>query len=110
MIAPREDDTGVVASISSHTTTESQTSTRELVVQAARFGSSARLKLRDRDNGLTHHIMELAMTELPPGPFPGSAPNVLMIGDSISNRQGAQILQQSPVSYTHLTLPTICSV
>lgn len=95
MIAPREDDTGVVASISSHTTTESQTSTRELVVQAARFGSSARLKLRDRNNGLTHHIMDLAMTELPAGPFPGSAPNVLMIGDSISNRQGAQFLQQS---------------
>lgn len=92
MIAPREDDAGVVASIFSYTTAESITSTRELVVQAARFGPTARLKLRERDNALTHHVMELSMTELPPGPFPATAPNVLVIGDSICNRQGAYYL------------------
>lgn len=92
MIAPREDDTGVVASISSHSTAESITSTRELVVQASRFGATGRLKLRERDNALTHHVMDLSLTELPAGPFPGAAPNVLLIGDSISNRQGAQFL------------------
>lgn len=92
MIAPREDDAGVVASISSHTTAESITSTRELVVQASRFGAAGRLKLRERDNALTHHIMELSLFELPAGPFPGAGPNVLLIGDSISNRQGAQFL------------------
>jgi hypothetical protein len=98
MIAPREDDAGVVATIASHTTAESITSTRELVVQASRFGAAARLKLRERDNALTHHIMELALTELPAGPFPGAAPNVLLIGDSISNRQGAQYLNAALTS------------
>lgn len=92
MIAPREDDAGVVASIFSYTTAEAITSTRELVVQAARFGPTARLKLRERDNALTHHVMELSLTELPAGPFPGVGPNVLVIGDSICNRQGAQYL------------------
>lgn len=98
MIAPREDDAGVVATIASHTTAESITSTRELVVQASRFGAAARLKLRERDNALTHHIMELALTELPAGPFPGAAPNVLLIGDSISTRQGAQYLNAALTS------------
>jgi lysophospholipase L1-like esterase len=95
MIAPREDSIGVVASISSHSTAESSSSTRELIVQAAKFGPTARLKLRDPNNALTHHVMDLSMTELPVGPYPGAAPNVLGIGDSILNRQGAQFLSEA---------------
>ena len=95
MIAPRADGVGVVASISSDTKPESSTSTRELVVQAGKFGSSARLKLRDPNNALTQHVMALSMIELPSGPFPGGPPNILLIGDSISNRQGAQMLKSS---------------
>jgi lysophospholipase L1-like esterase len=95
MIAPREDSIGVVASISSHSTAESSSSTRELIVQAAKFGPTARLKLRDPNNALTHHVMDLSMIELPVGPYPGAAPNVLGIGDSILNRQGAQFLSEA---------------
>jgi len=95
MIAPRADGVGVVASIASDTTPESSSSTRELVVEAGKFGAKARLKLRDPNNALTHHIMDLSMIELPSGPFPGGAPNILIIGDSISNRQGAQFLKSS---------------
>ena len=95
MIAPRADGVGVVASIASDSTAESSSSTRELIVQAGKFGATARLKLRDPNNALTHHIMDLSMIELPPGPFPGGAPNILIIGDSISNRQGAQFLKSS---------------
>lgn len=98
MIAPRDDNIGVVASISSHSTAESSSSTRELIVQASKFGTAARLKLRDPDNALTHHVMDLTMVELPAGPFPGAAPNVLCIGDSILNRQGAQFLSEALAS------------
>ena len=93
MIAPREDSIGVVASISSNTTSESQSSDRTLVVQASKFGGTGRLKLRNPDNALTQHIMDLSFVEIPAGPFSGAEPNVLVIGDSISNRQGAQFLK-----------------
>ncbi|MCO7594282.1 MULTISPECIES: SGNH/GDSL hydrolase family protein [Pseudomonas] len=95
MIAPRGGHAGVVASISSDTTSESQSSTRTLKVQASKFGSSGRLKLRASDNALTQHIMDLSFAEIPTGPFNGAEPNVLVIGDSISNRQGAQFLKET---------------
>ena len=95
MIAPREDGIGVVASISSNTTSESQSSDRTLVVQASKFGSGGRLKLRNPDNALTQHIMDLSFVEIPPGPFSGAQPNVLVIGDSIGNRQGAQFIKEA---------------
>lgn len=95
MIAPRGDGIGVVASISSNTTSESYSSDRTLAVQASKFGSGGRLKLRDPGNTLTQHVMDLSFVEIPPGPFSGAQPNVLVIGDSISNRQGAQFIKEA---------------
>lgn len=95
MIAPRADDVGVVASVSSKTTSESRTSERTLEVLASKFGPDAVLKLRDPNDARYQHRMDLKMVSLPAGPFPGAAPNVLCIGDSITNRQGAQFLGQA---------------
>eukprot|EP00969_Alexandrium_andersonii_P233262 10298656-Alexandrium_andersonii.AAC.1 len=45
----------------------------------------------------------------PPCPRPGSTPAVELRGSSSREMRGASP-GAAPVSYTHLTLPTICSV
>eukprot|EP00975_Prorocentrum_lima_P043129 9055763-Prorocentrum_lima.AAC.1 len=52
--------------------------------------------IRDRDNG---HVRNQAWARSQPGPGPWARP-----------QPGPGPQARSPVSYTHLTLPTICSV
>lgn len=93
LISNRDLASGVVASIWSTTTPASMTSSSDLIVQCSDYGSSARLKLRDPLNGVYQHLLDLQMVDLPVASDVGISPKVLLIGDSISNRQGAQIMK-----------------
>ncbi|AIR90535.1 SGNH/GDSL hydrolase family protein [Pseudomonas cremoricolorata] len=93
LISNRDLAAGLVASIWSTTTAASTTSNSDLVIQCSDYGAAARLKLRDPMNGTYEHLLDLQMIDLPVASSAGKVPNVLLIGDSISNRQGAQIMK-----------------
>jgi lysophospholipase L1-like esterase len=63
-----------------------------LRLQASRFGSSAALHLRPADNPDSRLSMALKILKVPVQ-SPLVPINVLLIGDSIANRQGAQLLK-----------------
>lgn len=93
LISNRDLASGLVASIWSTTTAASMTSSSDLVVQCSDYGSAAKLKLREPLNGVYQHLLDIQMVDLPVASVIGAVPNVLLIGDSISNRQGAQIMK-----------------
>jgi hypothetical protein len=63
-----------------------------LRLQASRFGASAALHLRPADNPDSRLSMALKILKVP-YQSPPKPINVLLIGDSIANRQGAQLLK-----------------
>lgn len=83
----------VVATLASASNIEVQTGQR-LKVSASRYGSGAVLNLRTIASPSSRKFMTLALKNVPVQTVPVS-PKILMIGDSISNRQGALFLKQT---------------
>ncbi|WP_060538504.1 SGNH/GDSL hydrolase family protein [Pseudomonas sp. NBRC 111125] len=91
MMAYRDRSTSVVASLASVGTGAISEGT-VLQLDAARFGSSAALHLRPVDSPDSRLSMPVKVLKVPVQ-SPVRPVKVLLIGDSISNRQGAQLLK-----------------
>lgn len=92
LLVRREQLPSVIATIASTTTAESATGSR-LKVNAARYGSTAVLNLRDSGVVNSRRLMNLSLKSVPVQVTPVS-PKILLIGDSIGNRQGGYLLKQ----------------
>lgn len=92
MIPERTRADEVLANVAS-TTTDAIESGECLKLSAARFGAAAVLKLRERSVDSTSRIMPLKLVNVPVQ-NPVVPVKILIIGDSIANRQGGQFLRQ----------------
>lgn len=88
----RDRDSAMIATLSS-TTTSKSSSGRALPVDAASFGPGVTLGLRRLDAALDHRFMQLTLVDVPIQ-SPAVPIKVLVIGDSIGNRQGATLIKQ----------------
>lgn len=92
MLARRELAPQVIGSVAS--TTTSATATGPILpIPAGKFGASAVLNLRDINKPSSRRFMTLQLKHVPVQTVPTS-PKILIIGDSICNRQGGQLLKQ----------------
>lgn len=82
----------IVATVASTTTGASATG-QELAISAKRYGASAVLNIRASDNPSARKMMNLQLKNVPIQTVP-SSPKILIIGDSIGNRQGGYLLKQ----------------
>lgn len=92
MLPRRNQYTDVVASIAS-TTTDESASGDILEVQGSKLGGSAILNIREKSNPSSRLFVPLQVASVP---LQTGSPtiSVLLIGDSVANRQGAQYVQQ----------------
>lgn len=94
MLADRKRSAEVEASISSGTSTGAESGNGVLKLDAAEFGSSATLALRDK-SGLGMRVWRsLPVVSVASSQGSAVSPVVLLIGDSISNRQGAFLIDK----------------
>ena len=92
MLKYRERADGVIASVEG---LEHGSSTGvELPVSAKDMGASATFTLRDSASNTLRKMKTVKLVDVPDA-APGTPVNVLMIGDSICNRQGAQFTKQA---------------
>lgn len=92
LLVRREQISSVTATIASTITAESATGTT-LKINAAKYGSAAVLNLRDSSVANSRKLMNLSLKSVPVQTAPVS-PKILLIGDSIGNRQGGYLLKQ----------------
>ena len=92
LLAQRELGPMVTGSVASTTTSASQTG-EILEIHPGRFGTVATLNLREVSKPNIRKLMVLQVRDVPVQTVPIS-PRILIIGDSICNRQGGQFLKQ----------------
>jgi hypothetical protein len=92
MLTNRELAPQVIGSVAS-TTTSAAAAGSQLTIPAGKFGTAAVLNLRDVNKPDSRKFMNLQLKTVPVQQVPLS-PRILIIGDSICNRQGGQLLKQ----------------
>ncbi|EKT4568448.1 SGNH/GDSL hydrolase family protein [Pseudomonas putida] len=92
MLAKRELVSQVIGSVASTSTSASETKST-LPIPFGKFGSAAVLNLRDVRKPNIRKFMSLSLKNVPVQATP-TTPKILIIGDSICNRQGGQLLRQ----------------
>lgn len=92
LLAQRTESRSVVVSIGSASTSEALTDTQALRVQVEKLGPAAVLSLRLRDDATRCVWRNITVAEVPATQSVPVPVKVLVIGDSIINRQGAQLL------------------
>lgn len=107
MLYKRESAPQVVASIASTTTAAIETG-QVLTMKPGEYGGSAVLNLRDVSAPDARRLMPVSVKNVPVQSAP-SSPKILIIGDSISNRQGGLFLKQilEALGFTPVFIGTI---
>lgn len=88
----RELAADVIATVAS-TTTAASASGERLAISASKYGTTAVLNLRRKDDAAVRRFMNLNLKHVPIQ-APVKTTKVLFIGDSIGNRQGGYLLKQ----------------